>query len=50
MVQKQSIIGNKVILRPLRDEDAAFFVHWHNRPDVMFQCGFEEPTTIAITI
>lgn len=45
-MQKESIQGDKIILRPLREEDAAFFVHWHNRPDVMFQCAFEEPTTM----
>ena len=40
------IIGKKVILRPLRDEDAPFFAHWYNNPEVMFECGFHEPTTL----
>ena len=40
------IIGKKVILRPLRDEDAPFFAHWYNDPEVMFECGFHEPTTL----
>lgn len=43
---KESIFGNKVILRALCDEDAAFFAHWYNQPEVMFQCGFLEPTTL----
>lgn len=42
---KESIIGNKVILREQRDEDADFYSHWYNNPKVMFQCGFHEPTT-----
>ncbi|MCL2378684.1 MAG: GNAT family N-acetyltransferase [Defluviitaleaceae bacterium] len=42
---KELIIGNKVILRELREEDAAFFAHWYSQPTVMFQCGFQEPTT-----
>ncbi len=43
---KESIIGNKVILRAFHDEDAAFFAHWYNQPEVMFQCGFVQPTTL----
>lgn len=43
---KEPIIGSKVILRNMRDEDADFFVHWFNDPNVMFQCGFHEPTTM----
>ena len=42
---KEQIVGNKVILRKMRDEDADFFVQWFNDPQVMFQCGFHEPTT-----
>ncbi|MCL2812180.1 MAG: GNAT family N-acetyltransferase [Clostridia bacterium] len=45
-MQKESITGNKVILRPLRDEDATFFAHWYNQLEVMFECGFFEPTTL----
>jgi len=43
---KPQIIGNKVILRPLREEDAEFFTHWYNDPEVMFECGFHEPTLL----
>ena len=43
---KEPIKGKKAILRPLRDEDAAFFAHWYNQPEVMFECGFFEPTTL----
>ncbi|MCL2409248.1 MAG: GNAT family N-acetyltransferase [Oscillospiraceae bacterium] len=42
---KEPIVGNKVILRALCDEDAAFFARWYNEPEVMFECGFHEPTT-----
>ena len=42
---KKSIIGNKIILRAFRDEDAEFFYRWYNEPDVMFKCGFHEPAT-----
>ena len=40
------IIGTKVILRPQREEDAEYFAHWYNDPEVMFECGFYEPTTL----
>jgi len=43
---KEPIIGNKVILRPLSVEDAEFFALWYNEPEVMFECGFHEPTTL----
>ena len=43
---KKPIIGNRVILRELQEEDAVFFAYWYNEPEVMFQCGFIEPTTI----
>ena len=33
-----------MILREQRVEDAAFFAHWFNQPEVMFQCGFAERT------
>ncbi|MBP0970341.1 MAG: GNAT family N-acetyltransferase [Oscillospiraceae bacterium] len=36
--------GKKVILRPQREEDAAFFAYWFNQPEIMFQCGFTETT------
>ena len=41
-----TITGKKVILRPLQDDDAPFFAHWYNDPEVMFECGFHEPTTL----
>lgn len=44
---KQPIIGEHVILRERRKEDAGFFTHWYNQPRIMFQCGFTEPTTLA---
>jgi len=43
---KPEIIGNKVILRPLREADAEFFAHWYNDPEVMFECGFHELTKL----
>jgi RimJ/RimL family protein N-acetyltransferase len=43
---KESIVGNTVILRALREEDVEFFVRWLNEPEVMFECGFHEPTTL----
>ena len=43
----REIRGNRVILREQRVEDAAFFAHWFNQPQVMFQCGFTEPTDEA---
>jgi len=43
---KDIIIGNKVILRPQLEGDAAFFARWFNDPQVMFQCGFHQPTTL----
>ncbi|MBR6443707.1 MAG: GNAT family N-acetyltransferase [Clostridia bacterium] len=38
------IKGSKVVLREQRPEDAKFFAYWFNQPQVMFQCGFTEPT------
>ena len=43
---KTEIIGKKIILRPQREEDAEFFTHWYNDPEVMFECGFHEPTSL----
>ena len=40
----QEIRGTNVILRQQRIEDASFFAYWFNQPQVMFQCGFTEPT------
>ncbi len=40
----KEIRGTKVILREQRIEDAKFFAHWFNQPEVMFQCGFTELT------
>ena len=40
----KKIIGTKVILREQETEDAQFFAYWFNQPQVMFQCGFTEPT------
>jgi len=47
---KKIIKGKRVILRPLCDNDASFFAHWYNHPEVMFQCGFHEPTTLKIEL
>lgn len=41
---ENEIRGKRVILRGQRPEDAKFFVCWFNKPQVMFQCGFTEPT------
>ena len=43
---KKEIIGNKVILRPFSESDAEFFTHWYNDAEVMFECGFHEPTLL----
>ena len=43
---KETIHGKKITLRPLRDEDADFFTYWYCNQDVMFKCGFYEPTTL----
>jgi len=45
MMIKEPIVGKNIILRPLCENDAAFLVHWHNQPEIMFQCGFVNPTT-----
>ena len=42
---KQEIRGKRIILREQREEDVPFYTYWFNQPKVMFQCGFEKPTT-----
>lgn len=44
--QMKQIIGEKVVLREQREEDAEFFSYWFNQPDIMFRCGFTEPTDV----
>ena len=41
---KKEIRGKRIIPREQREEDAPFFAHWFNQPQVIFQCGFEKPT------
>ena len=43
-------MGDRVILRALREGDAAFFARWYNEPEVMFECGFHQPTTLEAEI
>ncbi|MCL2031491.1 MAG: GNAT family N-acetyltransferase [Oscillospiraceae bacterium] len=43
---KSILHGKRIALRPLREEDAGFFARWYNDPEVMFECGFYEPTTL----
>lgn len=38
------IRGKNIILRQQEEEDAKFFAWWYNQPQIMFQCGFTEPT------
>ena len=45
-ILKKAIIGKKVILREFCNDDAEFFARWYNTPEVMFECGFHEQTTI----
>jgi len=40
----KEIRGKHVILREQREEDARFYAYWYSQPQVMFQCGFTEPT------
>ena len=40
----KEIRGKNVVLRAQKEEDAGFFAYWYNQPQVMFQCGFTEPT------
>jgi len=42
---KKEIRGKRIILREQREEDVPFYTYWFNQPQVMFQCGFEKPTT-----
>ena len=42
---KNTINGKKIILRARCEEDANFLARWYSDPDIMFQCGFHEPTT-----
>ncbi len=41
------IKGERVILRKQAENDAMFFANWYNRSEVMFRCGFTEPTSPA---
>ena len=41
---RRELRGKRVILREQRPEDAAFFAYWFNQPEIMFRCGFTEPT------
>ncbi len=43
---KETIYGEKIILRQLCVEDAEFFARWYNEPEVMFTCGFHKPITL----
>ena len=43
---KNTIHGANIILRQLSEGDAEFFAHWYNNPEVMFECGFYETTTL----
>ena len=42
---KKEVRGKRIILREQREEDVPFYTYWFNQPQVMFQCGFEKPTT-----
>ncbi len=43
-MKHEEIRGKRIVLREQREEDAPFFAYWFNKPQVMFQCGFEKPT------
>lgn len=43
----KEIKGKRVILREQRPEDAKFYAYWFNQPEIMFRCGFSEPTDEA---
>jgi len=47
MVTKEPIHGKNIILRQFCEADAEFFTRWYNEPEIMFECGFHEPTTLA---
>lgn len=38
------IRGTRIVLREQNIEDAKYFAHWYNQPQVMFQCGFTKTT------
>ena len=40
------IKGKNIILRTQIEEDAEYFTHWFNQPDVMFKCGFESEISL----
>ncbi len=42
---KEEIRGRNIILRRQKEEDIPYFLHWFNRPEIMFRCGFEKPFT-----
>lgn len=43
-MEHREIRGETVILREQREEDTAFFAYWFSQPEIMFRCGFTEPT------
>ncbi|MCQ2457276.1 MAG: GNAT family N-acetyltransferase [Clostridia bacterium] len=43
-MKHEDIIGKRIVLREQREDDAPFFSYWFNQPQIMFQCGFEQPT------
>ena len=47
---KEPIIGNRVILRELQEDDARFFADWYNEPEVMLECGFNKHTTLEAEV
>lgn len=47
---EKKLVGKKVMLRGRKKEDAEFFAYWYNQPDVMFKCGFTEPTTLEAEV
>ncbi len=49
-MKQKEIKGNRIILREKRKEDAKYFAYWYNQPDVMFKCGFTEPTSEEMEI
>ena len=45
-MSKVELKGKNIILREQRGEDAPYFTYWFNQPDIMFKCGFNQPTTL----
>ena len=43
-MEHKEIRGKRVILREQRAADAKFYAHWFSQPEIMFQCGFTDPT------